>query len=116
MNLDHALIREIDTIFRETYRDETQNAQRNHAKWAKNLPMDSYMVNNPLHGVGNVHPITFTQENVTSLHYPLCNAVMVKVMLVRKGMKDILVDNGSSINILFGAASDKLLVDHELTP
>lgn len=67
-------------------------------------------------GLGMFTPLPSPKRNVTSLHYPLCNAVTVKVMLVRKGMKDILVDNGSSINILFGAASDKLLVDHELTP
>lgn len=35
--------------------------------------------------------------------------------MARNGLKRMLVDNGSSINIIFGATFNKLISDHELT-
>lgn len=36
-------------------------------------------------------------------------------MVARNGLKRMLVDNGSSVNILFGTTFDKMVLDHELT-
>lgn len=36
--------------------------------------------------------------------------------MARNGLKRMLVNNGSSVNILFGTTFDKMKVDHELTP
>lgn len=36
--------------------------------------------------------------------------------MARNGFKRILVDNSSSLNILFGSNFDKMILDHELTP
>lgn len=36
--------------------------------------------------------------------------------MARNGIKKMLVDNGSLVNIIYGATFDKIEVDHELTP
>lgn len=42
--------------------------------------------------------------------------LVVKAIVTRNSLKHILVDNGRSINFLFGATYDKMMIDHELTP
>lgn len=60
-------------------------------------------------------PITFTQEDAAGLHYPHCNALMVRDVIARNRLKFMLLDNRGSVNILFEATYDKMLVDHELS-
>lgn len=39
---------------------------------------------------------------------------MVKVVIARNRLKNMLVDNGSFVNIVLGAIYDMVIVDHEL--
>lgn len=77
--------------------------------------MASYIENNRPQDGRSVEPITFTQKDAFGLHYPHCDALVVKAIVVQKGLTYMLVDNGSSVNILFTATFDKMKVDHELT-
>lgn len=109
-------IREIDTIIGGPHvGGESKNAQRNYTREAKTPPMVSYLMNQS-QGERAVEPITFTQEDTTGVHFPHCDALVVRAVVARNGLKRKLVDNGSSVNILFGTTFDKMAVDHELTP
>lgn len=52
----------------------------------------------------------------TLLYYLYCDAVVVKIIITRNGLKWMLDHNRSSINILFGVNYDRMLVDYKLTP
>lgn len=41
---------------------------------------------------------------------------MVRAVVVKKGLNLMLIDNGSSVNILFGATYDKMQITHDLIP
>ncbi|CAI9763836.1 unnamed protein product [Fraxinus pennsylvanica] len=56
------------------------------------------------------------EEDVVSVHFPHCDALVVRAVVACNGLKCMLVDNDSSINILFRTTFDKMAVDHELTP
>ncbi|XP_022886722.1 uncharacterized protein LOC111402573 [Olea europaea var. sylvestris] len=44
-------------------------------------------------------PITFSQEDAEGVHHPHCDALVVRAVVARNGLKRMLVDNGSSVNI-----------------
>lgn len=48
------------------------------------------------------------------LYYPHCEALVVRDVIARNRLKRMLVDNDSSVNIIFGFTIDKMLVNHEL--
>lgn len=77
--------------------------------------MSRYIINHS-QSVSQVKPIIFTQDNSTGLHYPHCDVLVVRAIVSRNGLKHMLIDNGSLINILFSSTYDKMLVDHNLTP
>lgn len=91
-----------ETIFRDT--------KINYAREAKDT---SITIVNHFQNASVVEPITFTQEDAASVHYPHCDALVVKAIIARNAF---LVDNGSSIYILFSSTYDKMLVDHKLIP
>lgn len=62
-----------------------------------------------------VQPITFAQEDTTSLHYLYCDTLTIRAVVAQNGLKRMLVGNGSLVNILFDSTYDKMQVDHELT-
>lgn len=65
---------------------------------------------------GGAEPITFTQDDAVGVHYPHCDALVVRAVVARNGLKRMLVDNGSSVNIIFGATYDQMEVKQALTP
>lgn len=78
--------------------------------------MASFLVSNSLSSTERrVQPITFIEDDVVGVYYPCCNALIVRAIVARNGLKRLLVDNGSLANIIFGATFDKMDVDHELT-
>lgn len=50
------------------------------------------------------------------VHYLHCDALVIRTVMARNMLEQILEDNGSSVNIIFRYAFDKMDVDHELTP
>lgn len=42
--------------------------------------------------------------------------LVVRVVVAQNILKRMLVDNGSSVNILFPSTFDKMILNHELTP
>ncbi|KAL2526126.1 Ribonuclease H [Abeliophyllum distichum] len=52
-------------------------------------------------------------ENEAGIHYPHCDALVVRAVVARNGR--ILVDDRSAVNIVFSSAFDQMDVDHELT-
>lgn len=78
--------------------------------------MMSNSVSSAPRGANAIPPITFTQEDAIGVYYPHCDAFVVKVNVVRNDLNRMLLDNRSSINILFGATYKKMQIGLELTP
>lgn len=106
---EHQLIREIDTIIGGPHiRGESKNAQRNYTREAR--PMASYIVSQSQR-MRSIELITFTPEDTVGVHYPHCDALVVRAAVAQNRLKRMLVDNMSSVNILFDSAYDKMMVD-----
>lgn len=104
------------TQFLETVREETRN-ERDYAMEAKDLSIVSFIVNSSQPSTKRrVQLVTFTLDDVVNVHYPHCNALIVMAVVGQNSLKRMLVENGRSVNIMFGATFDKMEVDHELTP
>lgn len=77
-------------------------------------PQTSYIVDGSSRE-NQLSSIFFTQENAKGVHFTHCEALVVRVVVAHNRLKQILVDNNSSVNVLFGATFDNMIVDHELT-
>ncbi|KAL2526792.1 Uncharacterized protein Adt_11846 [Abeliophyllum distichum] len=55
-----------------------------------------------------------TEEDEAVIHYPHCDALVVRAIVARNGLGRMLVDDGSVVHILFGSAFDQMEVDHEV--
>lgn len=62
-----------------------------------------------------VQPIIFTQNDVVGIYYPHCDGLIVREIVARIYLKRMLVDNGSSVNIIYRSTFEKMEVGHELT-
>lgn len=60
-------------------------------------------------------PIMFIQEDAEGVNFIDCNVLIVRVVVAQNGLKRMLVDNDSFVNILFKDKFDKMILDHELT-
>ncbi|KAL2491075.1 Uncharacterized protein Adt_26703 [Abeliophyllum distichum] len=106
-------VREINTIIGGPYvRGHTMNLRRNYAKAARKEPMESWQV----HGHRpKASLISFTEKDEAGIHYPHCDALIVRTVVARNGLGRMLFDDGSVVNILFDSTFDQIDVDHELT-
>lgn len=68
----------------------------------------SYLVNSTLRGANATLSIIFTLEDAIGVHYPYCDALVIRAIVARNGLNSMLVDNGSSINILFEITYKKM--------
>ncbi|KAL2518135.1 Integrase catalytic domain-containing protein [Abeliophyllum distichum] len=59
--------------------------------------------------------ITFIEEDEVGVHYPYCDALVVRTVIARNWLGRMLVDDDSAVNILFGSTFDQMDVDHKLT-
>lgn len=57
-----------------------------------------------------VQLITFNQDDAVGVHYPHCDALFVRPGVAQNRLKRMLVDNGNSVKIIFGATFDKMEV------
>ncbi|KAL2505288.1 Uncharacterized protein Adt_20909 [Abeliophyllum distichum] len=88
------------------------NSRRNYAKAAREEPVESWQV----HGHRSKAPlISFTEDDEADVHYPHCDALVVRAIVVRNGLGRMLVEDESTVNILFGSAFDQMKGDHEIT-
>lgn len=78
--------------------------------------MTTYLVNSNPRGTHTTQTITFTHEDTIGVHYPYCDALVVRAVVARNDLNRMLVDNGSSVNILFGVTYGKMQISHGLIP
>ena len=57
--------------------------------------------------------IGFSEENVRPLHHPQDNALLVSIQVRNYNTHRVLVDNGSSVNILYYLAFQQMRIDRE---
>ncbi|XP_022874223.1 uncharacterized protein LOC111393053 [Olea europaea var. sylvestris] len=109
------VIMEIDIIIGGPHIEgNTRNAQRNYTREVKDPSMITYIVNQTQEA-NMMAPITFSQEDAQGVHHPHCDALVIRVVMARNGLKRMLIDNYSSMNILFGSTFDKIQIEHGLT-
>ena len=58
-------------------------------------------------------PITFTNEDLMGLYLPHDNALVISAIIINFNVQRILVDNGSSTDILFISAFDKMKIGQD---
>ena len=46
-------------------------------------------------------PIIFSEDDARGVHHPHCDALVVTLLVANKRLHRILIDNGSSADILF---------------
>ena len=61
--------------------------------------------------------ITFKESDAYLVHHPHCDALVIKAMMANNNMHRILVENGSSVDILYYQAFQKMgLKNNDLRP
>ena len=58
--------------------------------------------------------IIFTNENARRLHHPHDNAIVITLVIVNYTTRRVLIDNGSSANILYYPAFQPMRINKEL--
>ena len=58
--------------------------------------------------------ITFTDEDARRLHHPYDDAIVITLMIANYTTRRVLVDNGSSVDILYYLAFQQMRVSKEL--
>ncbi|KAL2519488.1 Uncharacterized protein Adt_15735 [Abeliophyllum distichum] len=110
-------IREIDTIYGGPYiGGQSRNAQKNYAKEAEGKLEMNWLINSRPSSSCKVDPISFTEEDMKGVHYPHCDALVVRAVVARNGLGRMLVDNGSSVNVIFLSTYEQMNIDVPLEP
>ena len=66
---------------------------------------------------GENDDITFRESDTHLVHHPHCDALVMTAMMANNNVHNILVDNGSSVDILYYQAFQKMgLKDSKLKP
>ena len=58
--------------------------------------------------------ITFTNEDARRLHHPHEDAIVITLTIANYTTRKVLVDNGSSVNILYYPAFQQMRINKEL--
>ncbi|KAL2543282.1 Uncharacterized protein Adt_04260 [Abeliophyllum distichum] len=110
-------IREIDTIYGGPYiGGQSRNAQKSYAKEAEGKLITNWLINSRPSGLSKVDPIFFTEEDMRGVHYPHCDALVVRAVVARNVLGRMLVDNGSSVNLIFSSTYEQMNIDVPLEP
>ncbi|KAL2486298.1 Uncharacterized protein Adt_31054 [Abeliophyllum distichum] len=114
---EKAPIREIDTIYGGPYIEgQTQNAQKCNAKEAEGKLMTNWLINSQPFGLSKVDPISFTEEDMRRVHYPHCDALVVRAVVARNGLERMLLDNGNFVNVIFLSTYEQMNINVPLEP
>ncbi|KAL2504798.1 Uncharacterized protein Adt_20419 [Abeliophyllum distichum] len=114
---EKAPIHEVDIIYGAPYiGGQTRNAQKNYAKEAEEKLMTNWLINSRSSGSSKVDPNSFTEEGMTGVHYLHCDALVVRAVVARNGLGRMLVDNGSSVNVIFSSTYEQMNVNAPLEP
>lgn len=88
--------------------------QRNYARTAKQSTIELFWIR------GNPKiaflTITFNSDYEQEIICSNCDALAVRAVVARNDLNRMLVDNGISMNILFGNVFDQMQVDHTWYP
>ncbi|KAL2542883.1 Ribonuclease H [Abeliophyllum distichum] len=110
-------IREIDTIYGGPYiGGQSRNAQKSYAKEAEGKLEMNWLINSRPSSSSKVDPISFTEEDMKGVHYSHCDALVVRAVVARNGLGRMLVDNGSSVNVIFSSTYEQMNIDVPLEP
>ncbi|KAL2518299.1 Uncharacterized protein Adt_14546 [Abeliophyllum distichum] len=110
-------IHDINTIYGGPYiRGQSRNTQKSYAKEAEEKLMTNWLINNRPSGSNKLDPIFFIEEDMRGVHYPHCDALVVRTVVARNGLGRMLVDNGSSINVIFLSTYEQMNIDIPLEP
>ncbi|GFZ07029.1 hypothetical protein Acr_18g0011990 [Actinidia rufa] len=83
------------------------SSRKRHARSAFRLAEEEiYNLSSPY--VGDHTPITFSNDDLRGLHLPHDNALVVSAVIANFNVQRILIDNGSSADILFISAFQKM--------
>ena len=63
--------------------------------------------------IGALQSITFTDEDLKGLHFPHDDALAISAMITNFNVQRILIDNGSSTDILFILVFDKMRIERD---
>ncbi|KAL2480196.1 Uncharacterized protein Adt_33162 [Abeliophyllum distichum] len=78
--------------------------------------MTNWLINSRPSGSSKIDLISFTEEDMRRVHYPHCDALVVRAVVARNGLGRILVDNGSSVNVIFLSTYEKMNINVPLEP
>ncbi|KAL2542799.1 Uncharacterized protein Adt_03777 [Abeliophyllum distichum] len=110
-------IYEIDTIYGGPYIvGKTRNAQKSYAKEVEGKLMTNWLINSRPSWSSKVDHISFTEEDMRRLQYPHCDALVVRTVVARNGLGRMLVDNRSSVNVIFLSTYEQMNIDVPLKP
>ena len=103
---------EIRTIFgRPHFAEETRGAQNRYLREEKEGPVMT--ASSPDKRLakqlrGETKDITFSDKDTRNVHHPHCDALVIKAMIANNNVHRILVDNGSSMDILYFQAIKRM--------
>ena len=106
--------REIRIIFGGPhFAGETCGAQDHYARETKDRSftnVDNLDKRPVKHFKGENDDITFSDSDAHHIHHPHCDALFISVMVANNNVHRILVDNGSSVDILYYQAFQKMIL------
>ncbi|XP_058111850.1 uncharacterized protein LOC131255169 [Magnolia sinica] len=90
-------------------RSDSNNAQKNHARSISRPMSEILILAQPLkERKKDKYCISFTDEDARGIHHPHNDALVVTLTIANRKVVHILVDTGSSVDVLFTQAFDKM--------
>ena len=99
------LLREIRVIIGGTSTGQSSNSKKTYLKVVQNIQLSGQ---SPRKRGTNEPAITFTDEDVERIHHPLDIAIDITLLIANYTTRRVLVDNGSSADILYYPAFQQM--------